>query len=589
MTTTVGLKVGSVTACAVVEASGGRTVTSRSSALRLSAAGGVDVTDAPDGLRIDFPELVPNPTPFGLPSGGTATVAELYAGAVRALLDRARRTGPAGPAHIVLAVPAHWDTTVIDRVTARCAERGVEDLHTVAEPVAAATWLRHFHGADEPVLVFDMGGHSLDVAVVGFDGRPRVLGTPLRSRACTGDVLDDIVVRHVLAELGAEPDLVDSTDPQDVERIARLRGACRSAREALSTDDEVVITDSPAPAVDTPAAPTTGAATAVTDATTIGAGPAPSVTVTRDELNALITDSVRAAAREAAAVIEGADVTVGSVLLTGGCADTPVVTDVVSTLLGLPVVCHPHPATTSAAGAALPSAEAARRAAVPAPRPAPGARAEPVPGPADSGSFDPDREAITETLQAVVVEAAPKYTAYAEVDESAITEPTVPADPTVSDEPVRRERSRTLPLFGAAAAAAAIVVAVVGAVLVFNPSNDTGRVEADPPAVTEPAPPPVPVEPEPEPVADVPIAIATESPVAPAPAPVAPASAPAPAEPPPAAPAVPTSEAPAAPTTAAAPTTPAGTVTDQSNRLVDGVLDSTNGIVNDVLEAVPGF
>ncbi|WP_066909758.1 Hsp70 family protein [Millisia brevis] len=584
MTTTVGLKVGSVTACAVVEASGGRTVTCRSSALRLSAAGGVDVTDAPDGLRIDFPELVPNPTPFGLPAGGTATVAELYAGAVRALLDRARRTGPAGPAHIVLAVPAHWDTTVIDRVTARCAERGVEDLHTVSEPVAAATWLRHFHGADEPVLVFDMGGHSLDVAVVGFDGRPRVLGTPLRSRSCTGDVLDDIVLRHVLAELGADPDLFDSTDPQDIERITRLRGACRSAREALSTDDHVVITDSAAIAA------ATGATAAVTDSATEASeasGPAPAITLTRDELNALITDSVRAAAEEAAAVIDTADVTVGTVLLTGGCADTPVVTDIVSTQLGLPVVCHPYPATTSAAGAALPSAEAARRAAVPAPRPAPGARAEAVPGPADSGSFDPDREAITETLQAVVVEATPKYTAYAEVDESAITEPTEPADPTVSEVPVRRERSRTLPLFGAAAAAAAVVVAVVGAVLVLDPSSDTGRVEADPPAVTEPVLPPA--APEPEPVVDVPIAIATETPPAPAPAPVAPVPAPASVEPPPAAPAEPTSEAPAATTTAAVPTTTAGTVADQSNRLVDGVLDSTNGIVNDVLEAVPGF
>lgn len=587
MTTTVGLKVGSVTACAVVESSGGRSVTCRSSALALSADSSVDVTDAADGLRIDFPELVPNPTPFGLPAGGTATVAELYAGAVGALLDRSLRAGSATraqPAQTVLAVPAHWDATVIDRVTARCTERGIENLHTVAEPVAAASWLRHFHGADEPVLVFDMGGHSLDLAVVGFEGRPHVIGTAERSQTCTGDVLDDVVLQHVIAELGADSGLLESTDPQDVERVVHLRGACRSAREALSTDDEAVISDAAA------ASAAAVAQAADTDAddtapdTTVR-----SVTLTRGALDSLIDSRVHAATAEAADVIRASGATVGTVLLTGGCTDTPLITDIVSTELALPVVCHPYPATTSAAGAALPSADA-RRAAVPAPRPAPTGTTEAPPERADSGSFDPDREAITETLQAVVVEPAPRFAAYAEVDEAAITEPTEPADPSDSAKPARRERGRTLPLFGAAAAAAAIVMAVVGAVIVLNPAGESDRAEADQPTVTEEVVvPPATVE---APPVDVPV-VETPQTAEPVPAPVPVPAAPAPAPPEPA-PASETAPPPApspapVPPPATAPTTTAAYPVDRSPRVVDDVLDSTNGIVNDVLDAVPGF
>lgn len=595
MTTTVGLKVGSVTACAVAEAPGERSVTCGSSAVRLSGDGAVDITDGSDGLRIDFPDLVPNPTPFGLPSGGTATVAELYAGAVHALLDRARGSEPTGADRIVLAVPADWDSAVIERVTSRCAERGVDGLQTVAEPIAAATWLRHFHGADEPVLVFDMGGHSLDLAVVGFDGRPRVLGTPTRSQVCTGDLLDDLVLRHVLGESGADPEVLESTDARDIARVTHLRGACRSAREALSTADEVTITD-------VPGAPHTGGPdtdSADTDsADSGGTAPASSVTLDRGALDALIEEHVRAATREAAEVIRAAEVPVGTVLLTGGCTDTPMITDIVSTELGLPVVCHPHPATTSAAGAALPTSTTVRHAPVPALRPAPSevsavgpaATDAAAPGPTDSGTFDPDREAITETLQAVVIDAGSQYNAYADVDEAAITEPSEPAE-----QPAPRERGRMLPLFGAAAAAAAIVLAVMGAVVLLNPSNDGDTVEADRPTITEPAPP-APIEPAP--VADIPVAIVPE-PVAPAPVPVATQPVPVlpvpvaepvapPVAPPPAAPAAP-SEAPVVTTVPTAPAGPTAPTTDAGSpagQIVTDVMDSTNGIVNGVLNGL---
>jgi molecular chaperone DnaK (HSP70) len=124
-------------------------------------------------------------------------------------LGRAARAGVAiGDGHQVrLGCPAMWDGAQRRRLIEIAGRSGLSasDLPLIDEPVAAgAAWLldRYLRHGDEPagrLLVFDMGGGTLDVAVLDVIGGPQpevfvraCMGAPL-----AGDALDLAIARDL--------------------------------------------------------------------------------------------------------------------------------------------------------------------------------------------------------------------------------------------------------------------------------------------------------------------------------------------------------------------------------------------------------
>lgn len=125
----------------------------------------------------------------------------------------------------VVAVPAHFSASQKE-ATIRAAEAaGVDNVHLLQEPVAAALAYGIDGGTDgETVLVFDWGGGTFDVSVLqAFEGIMEILGTD-GNQFLGGDDMDELLVRHVTSQC---PDTMQS-DHFDLYR------RCRAAKEQLA-------------------------------------------------------------------------------------------------------------------------------------------------------------------------------------------------------------------------------------------------------------------------------------------------------------------------------------------------------------------
>lgn len=309
------------------------------------------------------------------------------------------------------ALAARLASSVVDTVAARCGEPArrvaithpaswgsyrVAALHTAvsAEGLGAAVLLSSAQAsamayADQTplaegdlVAVYDLGGSGLDAAVVRrtADG-----GFALAGRAEEADIggldFDELVFEHVRTALGEQWTALDGDDPEVLAGVTRLRAACTAAKERLSTDTEAWIPVA-IPGID--------------------AGSGGAVRLVRAELE----EMVRPAVEETAAVLLRAISSAGAepedlavVLLTGGSARIPLVTQVVSEVLGRPVTVAENPKADTAAGAALAAAGRTTALAIVAPRSGGDAlaqtlilpRVEDEPSPADGSPPPPPR------------------------------------------------------------------------------------------------------------------------------------------------------------------------------------------------------
>jgi molecular chaperone DnaK (HSP70) len=143
--------------------------------------------------------------------------------------------------------PAMWDGAQRKRLVALAAAAGlaVTDATLIDEPVAAGLawlsnqYLRHRQRPRGTLLVFDMGGGTLDIAVLSVVGGPEpsvavrsCLGVPL-----AGDALDTAIARDIAAEMGANR--IDVTmHPQPDLAWALLERAGRETKVRLSQTAE---------------------------------------------------------------------------------------------------------------------------------------------------------------------------------------------------------------------------------------------------------------------------------------------------------------------------------------------------------------
>ncbi len=308
----IGVDVGETFTTAAV-GRGGRAevVLSVPSVVSAGAARDVVVGDAGPWVTRRFLGRVGDPTPVlvgAQPVAAESLVARVVAHVVAAVA--ARMGGPA--ARVAVTYPVGWGPHRL------AALRSALPAGTLTLPAAAAVAVTS--GASS-VAVHDLGGSRFTAAVLrrGPDGRFTLAGRA-EELPVGGADLDDLVFEHVRSALGG--DQAES----DLAAMARLRRACTAAKETLSSDTEVRI-PVVLPGIDT------------------------QVRLTRAELEELARPLVAETAAALTAAIGSAGVVPTAVVLAGGSARLPLLTQVVSEQLGRPVTVVP--AGAAAIGAAL--------------------------------------------------------------------------------------------------------------------------------------------------------------------------------------------------------------------------------------------
>jgi len=266
---------------------------------------------------------------------------ELSAEVLKSLREDVRRQTGTDLTSAVISVPAAFGALQCE-ATARAAElAGLEEAALIQEPIAAAIGYNARPGcANERWLIFDLGGGTLDIAVVSTrEGRLDIL-EHRGNNLLGGKDIDRLVVEHVLLPaLEATYDLRASgpSAARDV-LLPRLRIKAEEAKIDLSTDTQVEVSlfdlgedDSGTP-IDL------------------------EVSLTRGQLEALVEpllDKCCVLAQEAlaGARVTGADL--DRILLVGGPTQSPLLRTMLSARLGAPVDFSADPMTVVGRGAAI--------------------------------------------------------------------------------------------------------------------------------------------------------------------------------------------------------------------------------------------
>lgn len=293
---------------------------------------------APDRLVRQFTHRVGDGTPLMV--GGVALTADTLAArfVARVVSDVAAWAGGA-PTRVALTHPPAWGRHRLTALRTALSVEGLGDTLFVSSAQAAALAMTEPVPVGRLVAVYDLGGTGLDATVLrrlpdgGFApaGRPEELEVG-------GLDLDELVFDHVRAALGGAWDGLDPTDPAVLAGLGTLRRECTLAKESLSADTDVEI-PVVLPGIDT------------------------RVRLARPEFEELIRPVVEETAATLQRAIAGESP--AAVLLTGGSARIPLITQVVSAQLGRPVTVAEDPWGGIAAGAAI----AAGRLDAPSPEP----------------------------------------------------------------------------------------------------------------------------------------------------------------------------------------------------------------------------
>ena len=177
--------------------------------------------------------------------GGIRDVAadEFIVAVLRSVGRRAEATGldlSEGGAMRV-GCPAAWDGAQRQRFLGLLHQAGLaaSPFDLVDEPVAAGiAWLAGQERVDAPMrlLVFDMGGGTLDIAVIDVHGSVdrdvQLLAAVGQTRA--GDALDEAIADDLARDLRVEPDLSE-------QQRELLVDAARRLKVRLSTEEEDVV------------------------------------------------------------------------------------------------------------------------------------------------------------------------------------------------------------------------------------------------------------------------------------------------------------------------------------------------------------
>ncbi|MQA61530.1 MAG: Hsp70 family protein [Actinophytocola sp.] len=315
----------------------------------------------PQRVAREFKRRFGDSTPILL--GGSPYSAEaLSAKLLRAVIDDVAAREGGHPARICISHPANWGPYKRDLLSQLVRLADVRaPVSFTTEPEAAAVFYAHQqrieHGA--LVAVYDLGGGTFDATVLrkteaGFE----ILGQPEGIERLGGIDFDAAVFAHVRQALDGKLAELDEDDPAAIAAVARLRGECVEAKEALSSD-----TDTSIPVL-------------LPNMST-------EIRLTRAELEAMVRPTLHSTIEALRRALRSASVSpeqLHSVLLVGGSSRMPLVSQLVGAELGRPVAVDAHPKHAVALGAAWLAGGARQRQPQAQGRQVP--RAVPVPPPA---------------------------------------------------------------------------------------------------------------------------------------------------------------------------------------------------------------
>ncbi|MBF6467190.1 Hsp70 family protein [Nocardia beijingensis] len=237
MTTGLGFSIGAVNSVtASVSADRPRpAVRSRRTAVTFDSAGGLRLGGIPqfDMAVTDFADLGRDPEAVVV-GGRIWSPANLVAAVVGEL--RATQPG-ASEAGVVTTYPAMYSDKQVALLRQALDLSGAGDVLLVPEPVAAAEWLEREQGPLETgfVLIYDLGGTSLDVSIVrvgpDWDDHP-MIGKPMRSYDFGGRPLGSMIARYAPGVSSAGLSMTSIVDIDGL-RTAHVQDSLQLVRDCV--------------------------------------------------------------------------------------------------------------------------------------------------------------------------------------------------------------------------------------------------------------------------------------------------------------------------------------------------------------------
>src|SRR5271156_3514779 len=191
------------------------------------------------GLVItDFVDRVGDPAGIVAADGTTHRSETLVADALRALAYTAT-DGRALPDAVAVTHPAHWGPATIDTVRvalSRVSEWSGGRLVLLPDSTAALFALQANPGVPSRgiIAVCDFGGTGTTLTLVDAANGYQAIAPAVRHAEFSGDGIDQALLTHVVADLSSAGSF-DTEATSAIGSLARLRTACRSAKERLSS------------------------------------------------------------------------------------------------------------------------------------------------------------------------------------------------------------------------------------------------------------------------------------------------------------------------------------------------------------------
>lgn len=278
-----------------------------------------------------FVNRVADPRGVVAADGSVRRAEELIADAMRALAYAVTAGRPL-PESVAVTYPAHWASPVVEALgtaLSSVAEWSHRARPLVLVPDAAATLLAVRTNPGIPprgtVAVCDFGGTGTSITFMRADGDYQALAPTVRLHDFSGDLIDQALLSAVISGMPSTAGF-DPAGTVAIGSLSRLRTACRTAKEELSSSM----------------------------ATTLSDGLTGEVRVTRGELD----EAIRTPLDRFVAVLENALARNGihdlaTIVAAGGGANIPAIATTLSQYFRVPVVTTARPELTAASGAAV--------------------------------------------------------------------------------------------------------------------------------------------------------------------------------------------------------------------------------------------